>query len=167
MSSYATWHVRVQAHQTGVVTFIPAEQYTTGPAPLRRKLTQKLRQGAHPQWLQNAKQMLKDRRILMSQAGERVLAAAHGVIVTGDTRGSGTYLHVTAKMAADDEVRTAQRELEAMSQDISPQAAPDQAQRPSPTRCDNAAQRGTGTGVCDTPLDEHGQCSRASDHIDL
>ena len=32
-------------------------------------------------------------------------------------------------------------------------------------RCDELAYRGTGVGVCDRPLNEHGLCDRASDHI--
>jgi hypothetical protein len=31
-------------------------------------------------------------------------------------------------------------------------------------RCEALARKGTGTGVCDRPLDDHGQCDRASDH---
>lgn len=31
--------------------------------------------------------------------------------------------------------------------------------------CDANARRGTGTGMCDRPLDEHGQCDRAGDHL--
>lgn len=31
--------------------------------------------------------------------------------------------------------------------------------------CDANARRGTGTGICDRPLDEIGQCDRASDHL--
>jgi hypothetical protein len=31
--------------------------------------------------------------------------------------------------------------------------------------CTANARRGTGTGICDRPLDELGQCDRASDHI--
>ena len=38
------------------------------------------------------------------------------VIVRGDNRGSGEYLHVTAKAATDDEVAVAQSELEASLQ---------------------------------------------------
>jgi hypothetical protein len=33
-------------------------------------------------------------------------------------------------------------------------------------RCDANAKRGTGTGICDRPLDEHGQCDRADKHLD-
>jgi len=33
------------------------------------------------------------------------------------------------------------------------------------SRCDANARRGTGTGTCDRPLDSHGQCDRASDHL--
>lgn len=33
-------------------------------------------------------------------------------------------------------------------------------------RCEAYARRGTGTGLCDQPLDDLGQCSRASDHIE-
>lgn len=37
---------------------------------------------------------------------------------------------------------------------------------PDPTAtCDANARRGTGTGVCDRPLDQHGQCDRAADHL--
>lgn len=32
-------------------------------------------------------------------------------------------------------------------------------------RCEAEAKRGTGTGTCDRPLDEHGYCDRASDHL--
>jgi hypothetical protein len=31
--------------------------------------------------------------------------------------------------------------------------------------CGANARRGTGTGICDRPLDELGQCDRASNHI--
>jgi hypothetical protein len=31
--------------------------------------------------------------------------------------------------------------------------------------CEALARRGTGTGMCNRPLDERGQCDRASDHI--
>lgn len=31
--------------------------------------------------------------------------------------------------------------------------------------CDAYARRGTGTGMCNRPLDSHGRCDRASDHI--
>lgn len=33
-------------------------------------------------------------------------------------------------------------------------------------RCEANAVRGTGTGSCDQPLDEHGNCPRTSDHIE-
>ena len=33
-------------------------------------------------------------------------------------------------------------------------------------RCDELAQRGTGAGTCNTPLDEHGNCPVASRHLD-
>lgn len=32
-------------------------------------------------------------------------------------------------------------------------------------RCEADARRGTGTGVCDRPLDSYGRCDRASDHV--
>ena len=32
-------------------------------------------------------------------------------------------------------------------------------------RCEADAKRGTGTGVCDTPLDAHAQCPRAGQHV--
>lgn len=32
-------------------------------------------------------------------------------------------------------------------------------------RCQEFARRGTGFGTCDGPLDEHGQCQRAGQHI--
>jgi hypothetical protein len=32
-------------------------------------------------------------------------------------------------------------------------------------RCEANARRGTGTGTCDRPLDSHGQCDRAGDHL--
>jgi len=32
-------------------------------------------------------------------------------------------------------------------------------------RCDADAQRGTGTGACDRPLDERGACDRQSAHL--
>lgn len=31
--------------------------------------------------------------------------------------------------------------------------------------CEANARKGTGTGICDRPLDELGQCDRASDHL--
>jgi hypothetical protein len=31
--------------------------------------------------------------------------------------------------------------------------------------CDALARKGTGTGSCNRPLDSHGRCDRASDHI--
>lgn len=34
-----------------------------------------------------------------------------------------------------------------------------------PPRCDANAKRGTGTGMCDHPLNEHGGCPNASNHI--
>jgi hypothetical protein len=34
------------------------------------------------------------------------------------------------------------------------------------SRCEVAARKGTGEGVCDRPLDKHGQCDRAADHLD-
>lgn len=36
---------------------------------------------------------------------------------------------------------------------------------PPPRHCDAHARRGTGTGVCDRPLDRHGGCDRAADHV--
>lgn len=33
-------------------------------------------------------------------------------------------------------------------------------------RCDANSRKGTGTGVCDAPLDAHGQCPRADEHVD-
>lgn len=33
-------------------------------------------------------------------------------------------------------------------------------------RCEADAYKGTGTGVCGRVLDEHGQCDRASSHIE-
>lgn len=35
----------------------------------------------------------------------------------------------------------------------------------TPSTCDAEATRGTGTGMCDRPLDERGQCDRAGAHI--
>lgn len=32
-------------------------------------------------------------------------------------------------------------------------------------RCEAEARKGTGTGMCNQPLDEHGNCPRANDHI--
>lgn len=32
--------------------------------------------------------------------------------------------------------------------------------------CDAYARRGTGTGMCNAPLDDHGACSRAGQHIE-
>lgn len=32
--------------------------------------------------------------------------------------------------------------------------------------CDANAKRGTGTGICDRPLDEHGNCPNASNHLE-
>lgn len=32
-------------------------------------------------------------------------------------------------------------------------------------RCDAEAKKGTGTGVCNAPLDEHGNCPRAGSHV--
>lgn len=32
-------------------------------------------------------------------------------------------------------------------------------------RCEENAQRGTGTGACDRPLDAHGACDRAAQHV--
>lgn len=32
--------------------------------------------------------------------------------------------------------------------------------------CDAHTRKGTGSGMCDRLLDKHGQCDRASDHID-
>lgn len=37
--------------------------------------------------------------------------------------------------------------------------------RIQPERCDAAARRGTGTGTCQTPLDEHGTCPSAGAHV--
>ncbi|QXV57428.1 hypothetical protein [Amycolatopsis sp. TNS106] len=37
---------------------------------------------------------------------------------------------------------------------------------PTALRCEANARRGTGTGTCGQPLDVHGQCLRASDHLD-
>lgn len=36
----------------------------------------------------------------------------------------------------------------------------------APGRCGKLATKGTGVGVCDTPLDDHGNCSNASNHKD-
>jgi hypothetical protein len=33
------------------------------------------------------------------------------------------------------------------------------------SRCEANARRGTGTGMCDALLNEHGECPRASEHI--
>lgn len=35
-----------------------------------------------------------------------------------------------------------------------------------PERCASYARRGTGAGLCDRPLDEHGYCDRPSDHLE-
>lgn len=32
--------------------------------------------------------------------------------------------------------------------------------------CEANAKKGTGSGMCDRPLDQHGYCDRASDHLD-
>lgn len=32
-------------------------------------------------------------------------------------------------------------------------------------RCEADSKRGTGTGLCDAPLDEHGNCPRADRHL--
>lgn len=32
--------------------------------------------------------------------------------------------------------------------------------------CDALAKKGTGLGICNAPLDEHGNCPRAGQHID-
>jgi hypothetical protein len=34
-----------------------------------------------------------------------------------------------------------------------------------PPRCDARATKGTGEGICDRLLDEHGQCDRAGAHL--
>lgn len=34
-------------------------------------------------------------------------------------------------------------------------------------RCEARARKGTGEGTCDRPLDKHGNCDRASSHIDI
>lgn len=34
------------------------------------------------------------------------------------------------------------------------------------SRCESLAKRGTGEGVCDEPLDEHGNCPKARSHLD-
>lgn len=34
-------------------------------------------------------------------------------------------------------------------------------------RCEMLAHKGTGTGICDRPLDSYGQCDRASSHVEL
>ena len=33
-------------------------------------------------------------------------------------------------------------------------------------RCDRLAHKGTGVGLCNAPLDEHGECPRAHNHIE-
>lgn len=39
--------------------------------------------------------------------------------------------------------------------------------RPEQTRrCESYARKGTGTGTCDRPLDRHGYCDWAGDHIE-
>lgn len=35
-----------------------------------------------------------------------------------------------------------------------------------PLRCEAQARKGTGTGICDRPLDTNGYCDRANDHLD-
>lgn len=40
-----------------------------------------------------------------------------------------------------------------------------QGQRIRYARCEAQARKGTGTGMCDRPLDRHGNCDRAGDHI--
>lgn len=37
--------------------------------------------------------------------------------------------------------------------------------KPAPKRCDEHARQGTGYGVCDAPLDGHGQCPNAGNHV--
>lgn len=32
--------------------------------------------------------------------------------------------------------------------------------------CDVLAKKGTGLGICNRPLDEHGNCDRAADHVE-
>jgi len=32
-------------------------------------------------------------------------------------------------------------------------------------KCEENARKGTGTGVCDRPLDKNGRCDRAADHL--
>lgn len=32
-------------------------------------------------------------------------------------------------------------------------------------RCEAVTKRGTGTGLCDTPLDDHGNCGNAGEHL--
>lgn len=36
---------------------------------------------------------------------------------------------------------------------------------PDNNTCEALARKGTGEGMCDRPLDSHGRCDRASDHI--
>lgn len=51
---------------------------------------------------------------------------------------------------------------------VTPQElAMDEPVRGGDDRCGALARRGTGTGVCDRPLDEHGNCDRASAHVDV
>ena len=37
--------------------------------------------------------------------------------------------------------------------------------RKNAKRCEELARKGTGTGTCDRPLDAHGQCDRAGEHM--
>lgn len=34
-------------------------------------------------------------------------------------------------------------------------------------RCEEFARRGTGVGTCDLPLDVHGRCDRAGNHLEV
>jgi hypothetical protein len=36
----------------------------------------------------------------------------------------------------------------------------------APKTCEAEARKGTGTGQCGRPLDNHGQCDRAAQHIE-
>lgn len=45
-------------------------------------------------------------------------------------------------------------------------AETDTARQAAPERCEANARRGTGTGICDLPLNTNGYCDRPGDHLD-
>jgi len=90
------WGARAITTSTGGVDFVHDRQSAFGPRERVRKLAQVLNGGVNDRWMSAASALLDAGIMSPSSAAEFVLTRTDGVIVKGNTLGSGGYLYVCA-----------------------------------------------------------------------